>query len=83
MWTGDTSRISHQPDHLCALHGITKRNEWFAEMEIGGNYSAAVVDVNHVAGQKEVVDEDDHPAIGRAHRLADSAPEVDAQVTCC
>ena len=50
-------------------------------MEVRGDYSRAVVYVNHVAGQEEIVDERDDTAIGRAYRLTDRASEIDAEVS--
>jgi len=50
-------------------------------MEIRGDNSATVIDVHDIPRQKEIVDESDYPAIGRAHRLAKCAAKVNAQVT--
>jgi hypothetical protein len=60
--------------------GIANRHQWLAEVEVSGDYPTAVIDVNDVSSQKEIVDERHNATVRRAHRLTDSAPEIDAEV---
>jgi hypothetical protein len=50
-------------------------------MEIRGHQSPAVIDVHDVAGEKEIVDQGDDPAIGGAYGLPYRSAEIDTQVT--
>ena len=70
-----------QANHLSSLHRVAGCHEKLAQVEIRSDDSAAVVDVDDVSREKEVVDERNHPAIRSAHRLADRAPEINAEVT--
>jgi metallophosphoesterase superfamily enzyme len=49
-------------------------------VEIRGNQAAAVIDVDDIAGEKEVVDQRDDTAIGGAHGLAHRSAEINAEV---
>src|ERR1700681_4949741 len=77
----NATRISDQTNHLSALHCITGRDERLAQMEIRGDDSAPVIDVDDVSREKEIVDERNHTAIRSAHRFADRAPKINAEVT--
>jgi len=80
MRTGYTSGGTDESDLLPPLHGVANCDERLAEMEIAGYDTGTMVDVNDVAGQKEIVDERNHTAIGGIHRLAYRSPEIDAEV---
>jgi len=77
---GDATCTPDQPNHLPSLHGVAGRYERLAHVEIRGDDPAAVIDVDHIPREKEVVDERNHPAIRRANRLADRAAEINAEV---
>ena len=67
-----------QTDNLSAGYCVTHRHEWFAEVEISGNQSAAVIDVHNISGEKEIVDQGDDSAICSAHWFPYSPPEINA-----
>ena len=78
---GHPSGRSDKSDLLSPHDRVADRHERLAEVEVRGDDSAAVVNVNDVAGEKEVVDERDDAAVRRAHRLSDRATKIDAEVT--
>jgi hypothetical protein len=49
-------------------------------MEIRGDQTAAVIDVDHVSGEKEVIYQRDYTPICGAHRLTDGSTEIDTEV---
>ena len=77
---GHSSRSSDESNLLSPHDRVAYRHKRLAEMEVCGDDSTTVVDVNDVTGEKEVVDERNHSAVRRAHGLSDSAPEIDAEV---
>ncbi len=83
MRTGNTSRRANETDFLSALDGLTFGDERFAQMEITRHHAAAVIDVHNVTGEEEIVDERDNPAVGSTHGSADTAAEIDAEVSAC
>jgi hypothetical protein len=82
MRTRYPSGITDESDHLTALHGVPSRYKRFAEMKIRCDDSAAVIDVDHVTGEKKVVDECYHSAVRRTHRLSNRSPEIDPEMSC-
>jgi hypothetical protein len=80
MRTRHASGCPNQADLLPTLDGVANRDKRLAEMEIAGYDSGTMVDVNDVAGEKEFVDERNHAAIRRIHRLTYRSPEIDAEV---
>jgi hypothetical protein len=80
MRTGNATRRTDDADHLSPFHRISRCNEWLAQMEIGGHDTSAMIDIDDVSRQKEIVDERDDSAIGRAHLLANRSPKINAQV---
>jgi hypothetical protein len=56
MWPCNASGVSDQSDDLSALNRLANANQRFAQVKVRRNDSAAVVDINHVARQEEVVD---------------------------
>src|SRR4051812_13928833 len=81
MWSCDAPGVADQPDNLSALHGVASRHQRLAHVEVRGDYSAAVVDVDDIPGEKEPVDERNDSTIGRADRLTDRTPEVDTKMS--
>src|ERR1700694_2761136 len=69
-----------QTDYLPAGDSVPHRHKCLAEVEIRGDETTAVIDVDNVAGEKEVVDERDNPAIGGAHGLAYRSAKINTQV---
>jgi len=49
-------------------------------VEIRGDYPSAVIDVDHVSSEKEVIDQCNDSPIGGAHGLAYRTPEIDTQM---
>ena len=80
MRASDASRLPHQPDFLSPLHGVANRDEGFAQVKVRRDDSGAVIDVDHIARQKEIVDERNNATISCAYRLPYSAPEVHAEM---
>src|SRR2546423_4993957 len=76
----NASGVADESDHLPALHRFTDMDERFAHMEVGGNYTAAMVDVNDVACQEEIVHERNDAAIGCPNRLTDRTAEINAEM---
>jgi hypothetical protein len=81
MRTGNASGIPDQSNRLASLHRLARRNERFAEVKIRRNNAASVIDVDDIAGEKEVVDERHHATIGRAHRISNRSAKIDAEVS--
>ena len=81
MRAGYAPGRADEADLLPPLDGVANSDERFAEMEIAGYDPSSMVDVNDVAGQKEIVDERNYAAIRGIHRLAYRSPEIDAEVT--
>ena len=79
--TGHASGIPYQSDFLTALNRFTCRNERFAEVKIGGDHSASMIDVDHVTGKKEIIDKRNDPPIGSAHWISNRSAEIDAEVS--
>jgi hypothetical protein len=71
---------THQTDHLSACDGVPNRHECLAEVEIRGYHSSAVIYVDDVTGEKEVVCKRDDASIGCAHRLANGSTEINTEV---
>jgi len=80
MRASNASRISHQPDFLSPLYGVANSDEGFAQVKVRCDDSGAVIDVDHIARQKEIVDERDDAPISCAYRLSYSAPEINAEM---
>src|ERR1051325_2502604 len=80
MRSRDPSRCADEPDLLTALHGVTGGNEGLAHVEVARDHTDAMVDVHHVAGEKELVDQRDDAAIRRPDRLTNGAAKIDAEV---
>src|SRR5436305_998409 len=74
----DAPGIAHQTDDLPPFHDVAHPDHRLAQMEIRSNHTATVVDVDHVAGEQEVIDEGDDSTVGCAHRLANRASEIAA-----
>jgi len=81
MRPGDASGISHLSDHLTPLHGFPLLDERFAQVKVRRDHSAAVIDVDHVAGEKKVIYQRYDTAVGSADGLADRPAEIDTEVT--
>ena len=81
MRSGHSPCRSYEPNPLSPPHCVAHRHERFAEVKIRRDDSATVVDINHVAGEKEIVDECNNSAVRGEHRLSDRATEIDAKVT--
>lgn len=77
---GHSSCGPNESDLLSPLYGIPHCDEWFAEVEIRGHDASAVIDVNDIAGQEEVVDERDDAAVGSVHRLPHGPAKIDTEV---
>src|SRR5438132_680063 len=82
MRTCYASRVTNKSDQLTSLHDVANRDERFAKVKICGDDSAAVIDVDHVTGEKKVVDECNHSAVRRTHRLSNRSPEIDTEMSC-
>jgi hypothetical protein len=80
MRAGHSSSRSDESDPLSARNRVACRDQRFAQVEIGGYDSAAVIDVHDVAGEKEIVDERDDSAVRGPDRLSDCAPEIDTKM---
>ena len=80
MWAGYPPGRADKSDLLSSHDRVAYRNEWFAEVKIRRNHSAAVVDVDNVAGEEEIVDQRNDSAISGAHRLPNRTPEIDTEV---
>jgi hypothetical protein len=80
MRPGHAPRVSNQSNDLSAVHDLADVHQRFAQVEVRRYDSTAVIDVHHVAGEKEIVDERDDPTIGGFHRLADCAAKVHTEV---
>jgi hypothetical protein len=80
MRAGHSSGRSDESDLLSPFDRITDCHKRFAEVEIRGDDTSAVVDVDDVAGKKEIVDERNDTAVCRTHRLANGATEINAEV---
>lgn len=80
MRASNASRISHQPDFLSPLHGVANCDERLAQVKVRRDDSGAVIDIDHIARQKEIVDERNNATISCAYRLPYSAPEVHAEM---
>ena len=80
-------RSGHSPcrtdesNPLSSRDRVAYRHERLAEMKIRGDDSTAVVDVNHIAGEKEIVDESNDSPVRCEHGLSECATEIDAEVT--
>lgn len=57
MRSRDATRRAHQTYLLTLLHRIARRNKSLTQMKITGDDSGTVVDVDDIAGKKEIVDE--------------------------
>ncbi len=79
--SGHSPRRSDESDALSSRDRVAYRHERLAEMKVRGDDSTTVVDVNHIAGKKKIVDESNDSTIRREHRLSDRATEIDAEVT--
>jgi hypothetical protein len=71
---------AYQANLLPASDGVAGRDETFAEVEISGDDTTSVIDVQNVAGEKESIHQRDHAAVSREYRRADCALEIDAEV---
>ena len=71
---------SDESDLLSPHDGIAHRHQRLAEVEVSGDDPTAVIDVNNVSSEKEIVDERHDTAVRRAHRLTDCATEIDTEV---
>jgi len=67
-------RSCHSPsradetDLLTTLNGISRSDERLAQMEVRGDDTTAVIDVDDITRQKEIPHESDNTAIGRVNR---------------
>jgi hypothetical protein len=80
MRAGYASGRTDESYLLSSLYGVTDCDERPAEMEIASDDSSAMVDVNDIAGQEEIVDQCNDTAVCGIHRLAGGAPEIDTEV---
>jgi len=79
--SGHSPRRSDESDPLSSRDRVAYRHERLAEVKIRSDNSTTVIDVNHIAGEKEIVDESNDSAVRCEHRLSDGATEIDAEVT--
>jgi hypothetical protein len=77
---GYSPRRSDQSDLLPPRDRVAHCHERFTEMEISGDDSTTVIDVDDIASQKEIVDERNDTAVGGAHWVSDRPSEIDAKV---
>jgi hypothetical protein len=83
MRTSHSSGGPDEPDLLAARNRISLRNQRAAQMEVAGDDTVAVVDVNDIARKKEVIDQRNDASIRRAHGRANTSREVHAEVPAC
>ncbi len=81
VWSGHSPCSSDESDLLSPRDRVAHCHERFAEMEISGDDSTAVIDVDDIASQKEIVDERNDAAVRSAYWVSDRAAEIDAKVT--
>ena len=79
--TSHPSRRSDESDSLPPHYRVARGYERLAQVEVSCDDTTAVIDVNNVTGEKEIVDESNDTTVCRAHRLTGGAPEVDTEVT--
>ena len=77
---GDAAGGADEADLLAPLDRVADGDLGKAHVEVAGHDAVAVIDVHDVAGEKEAVDERDHPAIRGVDRIAGRAAIVDAEV---
>ncbi len=80
MRSRNPSRLAYQPDLLSPLHCVTNGHECLTQVEVRSDDPCAVIDVNHVAGEKKIVDERNHASISRSHWLPNGSSEIDTEV---
>jgi hypothetical protein len=69
-----------QADNLSAGDGVPCGHECLAEVEVRGDQTAAVIDVDDIAREKEVVDQRDDAAIGSPDGLAYRSAEINTEM---
>jgi len=78
--SGHSTCRSDESDPLSPGDRIAYRHERLAEMKIRGHDSTTVIDVHHIAGEKEIVDESNDSTVRCEHGLSERATEIDAEV---
>jgi hypothetical protein len=78
-----SSSCTHQTDLLSALYRITCRDERLAQMEVTCHDTSTMIDVNHIAGEKELIDKGNYSAICRSYWFACGTAKIDAEVPAC
>ena len=79
--SGDAPSRSYQSDALSPRYRIANGHERLAEVEVCSDDSTTVVDVNHIAREKEIVDQCNDSAVRCQHWFSNRATEIDAEVT--
>lgn len=80
MGTGDAPALADRADPLSCGDGIALLHVGTAEVEVGGDQSSAVVDVNRSARKIEVCYQCDDTSPRRTYRHADGSGEVGSQM---
>src|SRR5438128_366033 len=81
VWAGHAAGRPNETDLLAARHRVAHGHERLAHMEVAGDDTAAMIDVDHVPGEKELRDERDDTAVRGVNGLAGLPSVVDAQVS--
>src|SRR5687768_13602028 len=81
MGSCNTSTRSHFADLLAFLDCVAFSYERTAEMKVTSDDPRAVIDVDDLAGQKEIIDERHDTAIRGAYRRSDRAREIHSKMS--
>jgi hypothetical protein len=74
------TRRTYQPDNLSARNRIPGRDKWFAHVEVRGDDSSAVIDVDDIAGEEKIRDQCYYSAIRHADRISNAAAKIHAEM---
>lgn len=80
MRPGHSTSRSNQADGLASLNSIAYCNERPAHVEVRGDDSIAVVNVDDIAREKEIVDESNDSAVGCNDWISGPTSKVDTEV---
>jgi hypothetical protein len=77
---GHAAAGADAPDRLPGRHGVAHGHVLPAQVEVRAHETLAVIEVDHVARQVELLDQRDDASRGGVHGGTDGAGEVDARV---